>query len=132
MITASHEPLIRVQALNHVSVYFADVVWEGLSTAHVRAGFDGCVTLDDLRRFWLPISPYSYLERARDKRTLLVYARYDLTFPLHLSKQLIGEFRRRGLPCRTAMLPCGHYTTGQTPFKYADAALLIGFLRRNL
>ena len=33
MLTACHEPLIRAQALNHISPYFADVVWRGLSTA---------------------------------------------------------------------------------------------------
>jgi hypothetical protein len=32
----AHEPKIRAQALNHVSPCFADVVWRGLSTRHVR------------------------------------------------------------------------------------------------
>jgi dienelactone hydrolase len=132
MLTASHEPLIRAQALNHISPYFADVVWEGLSTAHVRAGLDGHVDLDALRTMWLPISPLSYIERARDKRTLLVYARYDLTFPVALSQRLVREFRDRRIPHRVAVLPCGHYSTGVAPFKYADAAVLIGFLRKNL
>ena len=31
MLTAAHEPLIKAAALNHISPYFADVVWEGLS-----------------------------------------------------------------------------------------------------
>ena len=43
MLTAAHEPSIRAQALNHISPFFADVVWEGLSTAHVRAGLDGSI-----------------------------------------------------------------------------------------
>lgn len=57
MLTAAHEPRIRAAALNHISPYFADVVWRGLSTAHVRAGLDGHIDLDRLRRLWLPISP---------------------------------------------------------------------------
>jgi dienelactone hydrolase len=132
MLTATHEPLICAQALNHISPYFADVIWEGLSTAHVRAGLDGHIDLDTLRTMWLPISPLSYIERARDKRTLLVYARYDLTFPVALSRRFVSEFRDRGIPHRVAVLPCGHYSTGVAPFKYADAAALIGFLRGNL
>ncbi len=40
MLTAAHEPRIRAQALNHVSPWFADVVWRGLSTRHVRAGLE--------------------------------------------------------------------------------------------
>lgn len=132
MLTASHEPLVRAQALNHVSPFFADVVWRGLSTEHVRSGFDGHVTLDELRDLWRPISPWSYLERARGKQTLLVYARYDLTFPVDLSRQLIDEFARLGVHTNVVALPCGHYTTGEAPFKFLDAYHLIKFLRRAL
>ena len=49
MLTSSHEPLVRAQALNHVSPYFADVVWRGLSTTHVRAGLEGNIDLELLR-----------------------------------------------------------------------------------
>ena len=132
MLTASHEPLVRAQALNHVSPFFADVVWRGVSTSHVREGLDGHIDLETLRELWRPISPWSYLERARGKKTLLVYAKYDLTFPVDLSLQLIQEFQRRGVPTEVAMLPCGHYSTGEAPFKFLDAYYLASFLRRNL
>jgi dienelactone hydrolase len=107
MLTSAHEPRIRAQALNHVSPWFADVVWRGLSTRHVRESLEGNVTLD-------------------------VYARYDLTFPVDLSRVLVAEFKRRKLPHEVAVLPCGHYSTGIAPFSYLDAYLLIRFLRRNL
>lgn len=132
MLTTAHEPLIRAQALNHISPYFADVVWEGLSTAHVRAGFDGHIDLERLRALWLPISPQSYLDRVRDRPTLLVYARYDLTFPVGLSRALVAEFARCEIPHEVAVLPCGHYSTGLAPFKYLDGWWLAGFLRKNL
>ena len=45
MLTAAHEPLVRAAALNHVSPYFADVVWDGLSTRHVREGLEGHIDL---------------------------------------------------------------------------------------
>jgi dienelactone hydrolase len=132
MLTSAHEPLVRAQALNHVSPFFADVVWRGLSTAHVRAGLDPHVDLERLRDLWRPISPWSYLERARGKRTLLVYAKYDLTFPVDLSRLLVDEFRRRGIDTDVAVLPCGHYTTGEVPFKFLDGYYLARFLSRNL
>ena len=132
MLTAAHEPRIRAQALNHVSPWFADVVWRGLSTRHVREGLDGHIEIDALRDLWQPISPWSYLDRVGDTRTLLVYARWDLTFPVDLSRQLIDEFARRGLPHEVAVLPCGHYSTGMAPFKFLDGYLLTRFLRRNL
>ncbi len=132
LLTAAHEPLIRAQALNHVSPWFADVVWRGLSTRHVRAGLDGHIDLDTLRHLWRPISPFSYLDRIATKKTLLVYARYDLTFPVDLSRMLIDEFENRQLPHEVAVLPCGHYSTGMAPFKFLDAYLLIRFLKRSL
>jgi hypothetical protein len=132
MLTAAHEPLLRAAALNHISPYFADVIWEGLSTAHVRQGLEGHIALDDLRRLWLPISPFPYLDRVRGKAMLLVYARYDLTFPVHLSKLLVGEFRSRGIPHELTVLPCGHYTTGKGPFKWLDGLALCTFLNKKL
>ena len=132
LLTSAHEPRIRVQALNHVSPWFADVVWRGLSTRHVREGLNGHIELDQLRRLWRPISPYCYLDRVRDKMTLLVYAKYDLTFPVDLSQQLVGEFSRRGLPHQVAVLPCGHYSSGTAPFKFIDGYVLTKFLRSNL
>jgi len=132
MITAAHEPLVQTAALNHVSTYFADVVWEGLSTAHVRRGLEGHIDLDQLRRCWLPISPRPFIERMRGKRALLVYARYDLTFPVRLSRQLVGEFARHGLSHQVAVLPCGHYSTGIAPFSWMDGYVLTRFLRGNL
>jgi hypothetical protein len=132
LLTAAHEPRIRVQALNHISPYFADVVWRGLSTSHVRSALEGSIDLERLREMWLPISPHMYLDRIRDKKTLLVYARYDLTFPVDLSRHLIGEFERRGIPYELTVLPCGHYSTGIAPFKYLDGFVLARFLDRNL
>ncbi len=134
MLTTCHEPLIRAQALNHISPYFGDVVWRGLSTRHVREGLDGQVSLEDLRALWLPISPQAHLEtlRARDVKTLLVYARYDLTFPVDLSRDLVRSFRERGIPHQVSVLPCGHYSTGVAPFKFMDGAVLTRFLHAAL
>jgi pimeloyl-ACP methyl ester carboxylesterase len=132
LLTAAHEPLVRVAALNHVSPYFGDVVWEGVSTAHVRVSLEEKIDLDTLRRIWLPISPQPFLDRVRNRKTLLVYARYDLTFPVRLSLNLLEEFKTRDIPHETAALPCGHYTTGRAPFKWLDGYLLTEFLVRNL
>jgi len=132
MLTAAHEPLVKTAALNHISPYFADVVWDGLSTTHVRRTLDGRVDLDRLRRIWMPISPFPYLSRLQGKRLLLVYARYDLTFPLELSRMLVREFERQGVTHELAVLPCGHYSTGVIPFKWMDGFALSRFLARNL
>jgi len=132
MLTTAHEPLIRAVALNHISPYFGDVVWDGLSTSHVRESLEGRIDLDRLRRIWMPISPFPFLERVRGRRLLLVYARYDLTFPVGLSRLLVNEFKRRTIEHQLMVLPCGHYSTGVTPFKWIDGLTLCRFLGRAL
>ena len=132
LLTTAHEPLVRAEALNHISPQFADVVWRGLSTRHVREGLEGHIELDLLRALWKPISPKWYLERLRDRQTLLVYARYDLTFPLDLSEDLVRAFQEGGIAHDVMVLRCGHYSSGRTPFKLVDGWLLTRFLRKAL
>ena len=132
LLTAAHDRRITAAALNHISPYFADVVWEGLSTAHVREGLDGALDLALLRDLWMPISPAPYVERMRGKRILLVYARYDHSFPVRLSRELVEDFRCRGLAPEVFVLPCGHYSTGIAPFSWLDGYVLIRFLARRL
>jgi hypothetical protein len=132
LLTAAHEPLIQAAALNHISPYFADVVWNGLSTVHVRETLEGNVTLDELRRMWLPISPLPFLDRVRGRHVLLVYALYDLTFPVDLSRQLVNAFREKAIEHQLVVLPCGHYSTGKLPFNWIDGLTLCRFLNRAL
>ena len=43
-IAAAHDTRVQVGIFNHVSMYFSDVVWTGLSTQNVRQGFRGHVS----------------------------------------------------------------------------------------
>jgi hypothetical protein len=132
MLTMAHDPRIRAGAFNHISPYFADVVWRGLSTRHVRAGLDGHITLDELRGCWMPISPWPFVTHVRGRDSLLVYARYDTTFPVDLSRMFVAEFQRQGVSFASTVLPCGHYTTGKTPFKFLDGYALTKFFLKRL
>src|SRR5512146_1509358 len=129
-ITSAHDPRLKVNVFNHASTYFADVVWTGQSTRHIRAGIEQDVGLDSLRRCWAAISPMCYFDKFQrfPKRSLIVYATYDLTFLPEFSRQIVAEFDRRRLDFKTAILPCGHYTTGETPYKYMDAFHIARFV----
>jgi len=131
-IASAHDERLKVNVFNHASTYFADVVWTGQSTRHIRTGVERDIDLDRLRKVWLAISPMAYFEKfaALPKKSLLVYATYDLTFPPELSRELIAAFRRRNLDHKVAVLPCGHYTSGETPFKFLDAWHMARFLER--
>jgi hypothetical protein len=132
MLTMAHDSRIRAGAFNHISPYFADVVWRGISTRHVRAGLEGHIALEDLRRIWMPISPWPFISRIRDRQALMVYARYDFTFPVDLSRAFLAEFARQGIRHDTTVLPCGHYTTGKAPFKFLDGYALTRFFVKKL
>src|ERR1700675_4486194 len=130
-LAAAHDPRIRVAAFNHASTYVADVVWHGQSTRHIRQGIEAQIDLDRLRALWSGISPISYFEQfARwPKKSLIIYAKYDLTFLPEFSRDAVEEFRRHSLDHKVVVLPCGHYTTGETPYKYMDGWQLVSFMR---
>jgi dienelactone hydrolase len=130
-IATAHEPRIRVAAFNHASTYVADVVWHGQSTRHIRQGIEQQIDLDRLRQAWLAVSPMSYFKQFSrwPRKSLIIYAKYDLTFLPELSRQVVEEFERHLLEHKVAVLPCGHYTMGETPYKYMDGWQLASFLR---
>ena len=133
-IAAAHDSRIRTGVFNHVSMYFSDVVWTGISTRHVRQALAEVVKQEELRRYWSPISPASYLDRmnGRDLNSLLIWARHDSTFLPEFSLQVLEWFRTRELRHEVFTLPCGHYTTGKFPFNIMDGLAMCRFLRRNL
>jgi len=130
-IATAHDPRIRIAAFNHASTYFADVVWHGQSTRHIREGLEASISADDLRRVWRAASPIVYFDKfARwPRRSLIIYAKYDLTFLPEFSKQVVDEFAKHNLDHKVVVLPCGHYTMGETPYKYMDGWHLASFLR---
>jgi hypothetical protein len=114
------------------------VVWAGQSTRHIRAGVAAAgLTQDRLRALWAPVSPISYYAKFASaeaggplKRVLMVYAKYDLTFPLEYSLNVVEAARHSGLNYEVRMLPCGHYTTGETPYKFIDGWYMGWFVYR--
>jgi dienelactone hydrolase len=131
----AHDPEIAVGIFNHVSGYVADVVWQGISTQHVRAGIENHLTLDELRTFWLPISPLPFVPRLVQmppRPMRFIAARYDLTFPIDMSRQVISEVRNLGVDVDVVWLPCGHYSLGELPWKAIDAWKIATFMRKHL
>ncbi len=130
-LAAAMDSRVRVTAFNHASMSFGDVVWTGQSTRHIREAFeDISMTQQRLCDVWAAISPSFYMDQfaAFPKKTLLVHATYDLTFLQEYSLQVIENFRRRGIDFVSKVLPCGHYTTGETPYKFMDGWYIGSFV----
>jgi hypothetical protein len=140
-IAAAMDPRLRVCAFNHASTQFGDVVWTGQSTRHIKASFEHAgLTQDEVRAVFAGVSPMSFMEpfaatgEARwggdlKRRTLVVYAPYDLTFIEKYSLDVLKNFAAHGVDYVAKKLPCGHYTMGETPYKYIDGWYLGTFIR---
>ncbi len=127
-----HDERLEAGVFNMVSSWFGDVVWRALTTSHIREALETELSAGEVREAWLSISPSAHtglLHKLR-RPTLLISAKYDLTFLPDLADIFFADCDRHGVPARKKFLPCGHYTIGQTPFKYMDAWHIINFFRR--
>ena len=133
-LTSAHDERLRANVFNLFSYNFADVIWTGLTTRHIRQGFNGQINLEQLRECWKVIAPASYLGRLENgrKRLLFIYGKCDTTFLPEFSESMIREARRRGIEHKVVALPCGHYTLGESPFKFIDAYQICSFLHKSL
>jgi hypothetical protein len=133
-LASAHDPRLKVNVYNHCSSYFADVVWTGLSTQHIRQGIEGEIDLERLREVWMAISPANYMDHYMrwPKKSKFIYATYDTTFLPELSRSIIRQIENHGIDHQVAVLPCGHYTLGETPYKFIDGYPICSFLKRNL
>jgi hypothetical protein len=149
-LASSHDARLKVNAFNHASAAVGDVVWAGQSTRHIRQALEEAgLTQERVRALWAGASPAHYYGKfaetgKRDqgsgngdqgeaefvKKVLLIYARYDLTFPYEYSLQVVKAFHEHGIVFEEKVLPCGHYTTGETPFQYMDGWWMGSFIYR--
>ncbi len=131
----THDMQIDTAVFNHVSGYPADVVWHGLSTYHVKESIGENVTLEELREYWLPISPMAYMDRLAalaPRPQSYIYTLYDLSFPVDLSRDTIAALRSHKIKHTETIIPCGHYTLGEKPWVYYDGYKIVSFLRKHL
>lgn len=131
-IAAAMDPRLQVCAFNHASMNFGDVVWTGQSTRHIRAACESVMTQEQLCGIWASISPSCFMDRfaAASRKALVVHATYDLTFLARYSLEVLENFRHYGVDFESRILPCGHYTTGETPYKFIDGWHLGSFVYR--
>ncbi|HEY9138761.1 MAG TPA: alpha/beta hydrolase family protein [Terriglobus sp.] len=133
-MAAAFDPRIQVCAFNHASTWFGDVVWTGQSTRHIRAAFEReGLTQEQVRAIFTSISPMSVMDRfaaEKTRQTLVIYAPWDLTFLREFSLDVLSNFKQRGVNFVSRVLPCGHYTTGETPYKYIDGWYMGSFIHK--
>ena len=134
-LASAHDARIKVNVFNHCSSHFSDVVWTGLSTIHIKKTLAEHLDVDRLRSLWQCISPVNYMAKYAahgHKRQKFIYTEYDTTFLPYLSEEILACVRDHGIRHEVAKLPCGHYTMGESPFKFMDGYQIISSLVRWL
>jgi len=93
-LCASHEPRIKIAAFNHASTHFSDVVWTGQSTRS-REGRPRSVHHQRATASPIcapPVPPPISDKYARyPRKSMIIFATYDLTFLPEYSKNIISE-----------------------------------------
>lgn len=130
-LTGAHDPRIAGSALLLTAGDFADVVWTGRATRHIRAGIEPEIGRDALKAIWSPISLFPYVPKlARPAhRMLIVSARRDRVVLPPLTAAFVDalDAARARLRCRE--LGCGHYSLGAFPYSWLTFATVARFLR---
>ena len=80
------------------------------------------------------ISPVHYMSHYKrwPKKSKFIYATYDTTFLPELSRDVIRRIRAAGIDNEVVQLPCGHYTLGETPYKFLDGWHICSFFLSKL
>jgi pimeloyl-ACP methyl ester carboxylesterase len=123
-IVAALDERVRAAALLLMADDFADAVWTGSATRHVRLSLERVFTRDDVRSAWSIISPATHAARlsARLDRVLIVSGDLDTVFLPELTRNYVERLRGFGRDPTWIRYGCGHYTLG-LPF-YAARCFL--------
>jgi hypothetical protein len=113
-IVAAHDTRVRALAQILMASNFAEVVWTGIATKHIRQSFNGFITLPELKWYWASISPDTYVPglARNDTKTFMLTGKYDPVFPPHLAKEMAELYQYHNVDYRWKELECGHYTLG--------------------
>jgi dienelactone hydrolase len=134
-LASAFDTRLKVNVFNHCSARFGDVVWTGLSTRHIKESLQKHLTLEQLQQVWDAMSPKYYMDtfaRQQSKKNLFIYTTYDTTFLPEYSREILQCVRDSGAPHKLVVLPCGHYTMGESPFKFIVGYHIISFVARKL
>jgi hypothetical protein len=133
-IVAAIDTRVAAAALLLMADDFADVVWSGSATRHVRASLERSFSLEQVRAAWSIISPASHAGRlsARLERLLIVSGALDTVFLPALTSTYVERLRGLGLDPTWIRYGCGHYTLG-LPFYAAPCFIrTLAHLRATL
>lgn len=112
---------------------FAETVWTGRATRHIRAECEGHIDLNNLREVWSIISPSTFIRRFanRSSRLLIIVGRRDGVVPFVLGERFVDELKSVGANNESHVIPCAHYTLAKVPFSLMCLWYTVRFLGKE-
>jgi dienelactone hydrolase len=132
-LVAAHDNRIDTSALLLTAGDFAEVVWTGRATEHIRAAFSEVATLDQVRAVWSIISIGHFVNQLARKhhKILIISGRRDQVVRPYLTDRFVSSLRDAGGDCDWRVLNCGHYSMAVLPFNIMTLGLVLGGLRNK-
>jgi len=117
-LVSAHEPAVTRCVALHAAPDLADVVWTGSNLGHVRDRIAPHMSLEGLRRAWVPVSPGSFARRLsrRGLRMLVASVAHDTVLLRRETGPLVAMLREAGADVSHTVLGCGHQTLAWFPF----------------
>jgi pimeloyl-ACP methyl ester carboxylesterase len=131
-LVAAHDPRILCSALVLTAGDFAEVVWTGRATRHIRRALEAELTLDQLSSLWSIISTGTFtkeLSRA-GHNILIISGNRDTVVKPYLTQRFINQLHSHDAQVQWVWLGCGHYSLALPPFNVKTFARLLFFFRR--
>lgn len=132
-LAASHDARINSLVQILMASNFAEAVWSGIATTHIRKSFDNWIELDQLKKLWAFISPDTYVERLYSKKkVLMITGKYDPVFRPYLAQEMATLYDQNNVSYRWDVMRCGHYSLGDFPYSIISINKTITWLRSVL
>ncbi|MGJ5040646.1 alpha/beta hydrolase family protein [Bradyrhizobium sp. HKCCYLRH1062] len=133
-IVAALDSRVSAAVLILMADDFAEVVWTGSATAHVKSSLERRFTFEDVRTAWAVISPATYAKRLsrRLNSALIISGRHDAVFIPQSTRRYVERLSTHGLNPAWIRFGCGHYTLRLFPYSVLTVMNTITFLRRQL
>jgi pimeloyl-ACP methyl ester carboxylesterase len=110
---------------------FAEVVWTGDATRHIRLALQESLSLAELQSAWRIMSPgaFTRLMSKREARLLLISAGRDTVVFPEYTRKYVAMLKQDDVLFEEYILACGHYTMAVAPFSVLALGRLIRFLK---
>ncbi|WP_428841314.1 alpha/beta hydrolase family protein [Bradyrhizobium barranii] len=133
-IVAALDSRVSAAVLILMADDFAEVVWTGSATAHVRSSLERRFAFEEVQAAWAVINPATYAQRLsrRLNHALIISGRRDAVFIPQSTRRYVDRLSTHGLTPAWIRFGCGHYTLRLFPYSVLTVMNTISFLRRQL